>query len=330
MKTILLACVLAAAAAAQDKELAATFARWDANGDKIVERPEYPGSDEQFATMDPNKDGKVTLAEFEGSPVARRIVAARERNKGEARERVSSEALAERRLAAVLERFDRNGDGRIPREEWTGGVSAFDTLDLDRNGVLDARDKTAAARAAAPDEPPPAAAIKSELPEPEVLLKNLDTDKDARVSKREVAGTKLEPHFATADTNRDGFVDLEELRRVVGAVRAVLAERNRGYEKPRAENVPFSGWDKNGDGRLDTNEFVEMKDLFPRLDLDRDGYVTKVEYERYKRQVEGENFVERFDLNGDGAVTAEEFGGPIDAFRRADRNGDGVVTNADR
>ena len=61
-----------------------------------------------------------------------------------------------------------------------------------------------------------------------------------------------------------------------------------------------------------------------------DGAVTKAEVARYKSVVEGDDFVEKFDLNGDGKVTRAEFAGPRDAFRRADRNGDGAISRADR
>jgi hypothetical protein len=43
-----------------------------------------------------------------------------------------------------------------------------------------------------------------------------------------------------------------------------------GYEKPQAFEVPFDAWDKNHDERLDTNEFVERKELFARIDANKD------------------------------------------------------------
>ena len=58
--------------------------------------------------------------------------------------------------------------------------------------------------------------------------------------------------------------------------------------------------------------------------------MTPDEIERYRRSVEGATFLERFDLNDDGRVTLEEFGGSPAAFRRADQNGDGTVSLADR
>ena len=64
--------------------------------------------------------------------------------------------------------------------------------------------------------------------------------------------------------------------------------------------------------------------------MNRDAHVTREEVERYKRSVEGNNFIEKHDLNGDGRVSLQEFGGSPDAFRRADRNGDGYISSRDR
>ena len=40
-------------------------------------------------------------------------------------------------------------------------------------------------------------------------------------------------------------------------------------------------------------------------------------------------FFERFDLNGDGKVTREEFTGPASDFEAKDKNNDGVIDASD-
>lgn len=315
---------------AQDKQLVEIYARYDKDGDKLVVRAEFPGSDDQFVAMDADKNGKVTFDEFARSPVALRIVRARERNAGEPRPRVSDEALAPRRLES-LARFDKNGDGKVGKTEWTGTERAFATLDLDKNGVLDQRDQKLAERDLEGDTAEGAfQSYKSELPEPKSLLQKIDADGDGRLSRREVGDHKLAALFVHGDRDADGFLELEELTALLYRVQQVVAERNRGYEKPRAPDIPFNAWDKNADGRVDQNEWLEYKQLFPRIDRNRDAAVTREELERFRRAVEGDDFVQRFDLNGDGRVTFDEFDGPPDAFRRADRNGDGAVSAADR
>ena len=230
-----------------------------------------------------------------------------------------------------LSRFDKNKDGKVTKEEWTGTSEAFKSLDLDRNGVLDKRDRKTAKAYDTAYEEPDVTSIKTRLPRAEQLLKAYDKNKDGQLSKAEVQKDKVLPKvFDPGDTNNDKQLDARELRYLVGRVNAYVNMRNQGYARPRAWNVPFSAWDKNKDGRLDTKEWVQNKGLFKRIDVNRDAHVTKQEVERYKRSVEGRNFIEKHDLNGDGRVTLEEFGGSPNAFRRADRNSDGVISKRDR
>lgn len=320
---------------AQDKELKAIFERFDANKDGIVLRAEFPGSDEQFAAIDRNKDKHLDLAEFTGSAVAARLLEAVKANAAPPRDRLDPSTDYEKRLAGLM-RLDKNKDRRIAREEWTGAPGAFTELDLVADGFLDDADRQEAKRRleqkaakdgvllTLPQE------LKSTLPPPAELMKRLDENQDLRISRAEAGTSKLALVFDTADTNHDGFVDERELATIVAAVAEHLRRRDRGAERPRAFAVPFDAWDKNHDERLEASEFLERKELFPRIDADRNGFVTREEVSRYARSVENEGFLERFDLDGDGKVTFEEFGGPLEVWRRLDRNGDGVITAADR
>ena len=313
--TSTIACMLlfAAPAAAQDRAeealLKRAFRNYDKNKDGTVLREEFPGSDMQFGSMDRNKNKKVTYAEFKESSLAKRL--------------------------ENLSRFDKNKDGKVTRKEWTGTEVAFKSLDLDQNGVLDKKDRKAARAYASAYQEPGAEvfkSIKSKLGSPEYLLKQWDKNKDGQLNKQEIPKDKpLAKLFDYADTNGDKQLDERELRYAVNRVNGYVNMRNAGgYRRPRAWNVPFAAWDKDKDGRLDTKEWVEKKSLFKRIDVNRDAHVTREEVERYKRSVEGKNFIEKHDLNGDGRVTLQEFGGSPDAFRRADRNGDGVISSRDR
>lgn len=321
-------------AQADEVVLKRTFQNYDRNKDGFVLREEFPGSDQQFALMDKNKDKKVTFEEFVASPLARRILASRRRDREEPRQRVTLQQLALKRLQN-LSRFDKNRDGKVTPREWTGTEAAFKSLDLDKNGILDSKDRKAAKAYASAYEEPGADIVKGirkRLPRMEDLLKQWDKNKDGQLSKSELPkGKTLYKLFDHADTNGDKQLDERELRYIVGRVNAYVNMRNAGgYRRQRAFEVPFAAWDKNKDGRLDTKEWVERKNLFKRMDVNRDAHVTRLEVERYKRSVEGETFIEKHDLNGDGRVTLEEFGGSPDAFRRADRNGDGYISSRDR
>lgn len=332
LSTLAFCVIVVTAATAQDPEkvLAGVFARFDRDSNGLIERGEFPGSDEQFEALGPGSDGKVTPEEFAASPVARRLLAARVRDASQPRERADADALLERRLEAA-QRLDRNRDGKVTREEWNGDAATFAELDLDADGDLDRADRTEARRRA------PLEVADARLPEfhapldpPERLLKRLDRDGDGELTEAEVHGHKLAAAFAWADEDDNGKISPRELARLVNEVRLRVRMRSRGDARPEAYSIPFSSWDRDDDGRIDTAEWRGPKYLFPRIDQDRDAALSELEVERYVRSVEGSTFLERFDLDEDGRVTLEEFGGPPGAFRRADRNGDGVVSRADR
>ena len=48
-----------------------------------------------------------------------------------------------------LRAMDKNGDGRISRDEFTGRPAAFDRLDANHDGYLDRADRKQGTRAAA-------------------------------------------------------------------------------------------------------------------------------------------------------------------------------------
>jgi len=336
MKAAVVAVVLAATALRaqapptpeQRKFLADTFARYDRSGDGKLVREEFPGSDTQFAEIDADRNGQVSAAEFEASATAGALLAAFEAARKEPRPRADFAELSARRLRAVF-RFDKNRDGTVTRDEWTGSDVAFRSADLDGNGVLDGRDRKLA-EAQAPAEGHPLRGFTQPLPAKDALIAKLDGNRDGTLTAEEVRGTQLAPVLTLADSNGDQRLDGAELQRLVDAVAAAINRRNAGTraDVPYRAQIPFSTWDKDKDGRLANAEF-EDRGLFVRLDADRDGFVTKTEIARYQRSLEGDDFLARFDLDDDGRVTLAEFGGPLEVYRRVDRNGDGVVSKRD-
>jgi len=309
--------------------LARAFQRMDMDGNGTVERKEFAGSDEQFAQMDRKADGKVTREEFAASDVGRRLLQARTRDRTEPRARVSADSLATERLAA-LSRWDPNGDGKVTRAEWKGSEEGFATLDLDGNGVLDRRDRTAAA-AIDTEGPEATPEWKGELPTPEQLLERTDKDASGTISAAEARAQKqLEPLFALADTDRDGMLSAREVEALLRTIRAGRDAAAARGARPQPLAVPFDEWDLDDDDRIQQNEWKGERAHFERIDRNRDSAVDRTEVARYVKSVTGKDFLERFDLDDDGKVTAEEFDGSPDAFRRADRNGDGIVNRADR
>ncbi len=315
---------------AQDEQklLRQQFEAFDQDGNGSLERKEFPGSDRQFAQMDKDRNGSVGADEFVTSEVAQRFLRASYRNKVEPRPRATAESLALQRLA-VLSRFDPNRDGKVTRAEWTGSEAAFATLDLDGSGVIDQKDLSEA-RAAAPPPKPPLPELRGEYLDPDAILKRLDKDGDGKVSGREFDRMKelllALPHV---DRDKDQALDRDELQRLLYLIGERLQQEERDRGRPQPYPVPFDEWDKDKSGRVEQNEWQGNRALFELIDQNRDAAVSREEVDRYKKMVTGDDFVGRFDLNGDGRVTLDEFGGPPAAFQRADRNGDGAVTRAD-
>jgi EF hand len=317
--------------AQDDRLLRKPFRQFDRNKDGLVTEKEFPGNPKLFRLMDKNHDRQVTFDEYKISTLARRYLAAVRLNRDEPRKRVDISDLATRRLN-VISRFDKNRDGKIQRSEWAGSPEGFRSLDLDGNGIVDRRDRARANSEAeilekALNRIP---TVRTRVPNSDVGLKAHDKDRDGTLSRDEAAKTPYARFFAYADRNGDALLEGVEINRLVDEINAIIDARDTGYGKPRAPIVPFRAWDKNNDGRIDLKEWVDNKNLFKRMDINRDAAVTPDEVLRYKKSFEGGHFMEKFDLNGDNRVSRTEFAGTRAAFDRADRNGDGFISNRDR
>jgi hypothetical protein len=88
----------------------------------------------------------------------------------------------------------------------------------------------------------------------------------------------------------------------------------------------FQETDRNGDGRIDREEFHRRSvDLFYFLDKGRKGYLMIGDL----KGLPGQDF-KAADRQGDGKLTLEEFiNGRFGNFEAADTNGDGVLTLAE-
>ncbi|MEO0478739.1 MAG: hypothetical protein AAF196_04605 [Planctomycetota bacterium] len=314
--------------AAESAYVRLVFARSDRDGNGVVVAEEFPGSDEQFVAIDRNRNRKIEPSEWERSAMANDLVRARRANERAPRLRQDPIRLRMERLQN-LSRFDRDRNGRIDRDEWLGTDRDFRNLDLDDNGRLDKNDRVLSQRAVAralPAEP----RFQRRLRSAGELLEQFDQNGNGSLSQPEVRKSDFAHAFEWADQDLDGELSRAELERLARKSNQDVEQRRLGRARPQAFRPPFSAWDKDKNGRLETAEFLERKYLFPRIDQDRDASITREEIERYARSVEKTGFLDRFDLNDDGRVTFEEFGGPRGAFRRADTNGDGVVTKRDR
>lgn len=226
-----------------------------------------------FKRLDKNGDGKLTLEELPGpmrdrmAPILERLgkteidrdefarIAPRLRGEGGPPMAGERDRMESRGGPAFFRRLDKNGDGKLSKDELQNAAQILDELDINKDGALDLReffgrppgievepgerrpappagdkapgDKTSATE---PAEKPPAtaAAEAAEKPAtPPTIAAKGKGKKDGKGPlrrfdtngdgkvSREEAQGKIRKNFDKLDTNNDGFLDRDELRKAL-------------------------------------------------------------------------------------------------------------------
>ena len=134
------------------------------------------------------KDGKIERKEYRDIPVS---------------PREADQAISAKGAGGGQNRFnamDKNGDGKISRDEFTGREAVFNWLDADKDGFI-TREETRVLGAGG------GGGQGFMAPQ----LRAMDKDGDGKISREEFKGP--EPMFDRIDTNKDGFIIPAETRR---------------------------------------------------------------------------------------------------------------------
>ena len=150
------------------------FKTFDLNGDGKLSRDEFPGAADAFDKLDADKDATLSPAE---------MAAAR------------PDAPPAAAMPPRLKAMDKDGDGRISREEFLGQKDAFARLDQNKDGFIAADEM--------PNAPPIPVAVQ-----PMRRVMAMDKNGDGKVSRAEFLGRPA--GFDRLDKNKDGFIDKAE------------------------------------------------------------------------------------------------------------------------
>lgn len=186
-----------------------------------------------------------------------------------------------------IKRFDKNKDGFLTRDELPPFLArVFDRVDTNGDGKLDKQEvatllQVLRRRFAQGNNQPAARPQVDRLVNS--ILQRMDKDMDGRISKKEAMG-RLAVVFDQFDTNKDGFLDKQELRQVA---RRFLANRGGGAgARPNPNTPDFDALDLNADGRLTREELkgTRFASIFDQIDTNKDGKIDRKEFEAYLKK----------------------------------------------
>ncbi len=293
------------------------FGQLDTNDDKVVETKEVPESgrpafDQLLKLGDVNENDKLELDEY------RALAAILREEAGEG----PSGPNSPRRIMAM----DKDDDGKVSKEEYTGPAPLFDRLDADKDGFVTGSE-AAASRQRGTAGASPSGRPRRLMGLPTARFEELDADKDGKISKEEYKGPAF--LFNGLDADKDGFVTEKEA--IPGGEpldTPPFGPRRRPGSGAGLAGARFEAMDKDDDGKVRKDEYKGPAPLFDRLDADEDGFVTKAETAALAERVR-ELSAKRFqamDKDDDGKVSADEFRGRRQAFDRLDADKDGFLS----
>lgn len=169
---------------------------------------------------------------------------------------------------AQLRKLDKNGDGRLTRDEaglQMGGRGGRGRGEGEGGG----------------DEPPSPAPSAAELTD---MLMAFDANHNGLLEKSEVPD-RLQGLFERGDTNHDGVLTRDEITKLAEANRQQSAGGGRGEGRgpgrgpggPNQFDLAFNALDRDRNGEISADEINNAAAALKTLDKNRDGTITEDE-----------------------------------------------------
>jgi Ca2+-binding EF-hand superfamily protein len=206
--------------------------------------------------------------------------------------------------------LDRNGDGRITRDEWNGSAQSFRVHDWNGDGVLSGAEVTPGARRTQPEDED---YLPNRLPLDdwsERRFGQLDHNGDNRISRQEWH-YDLET-FQRVDRNRDGVISRAEFL-------------DTAFDDDRGDL--FDNLDVNGNNRVEIAEWHGSRAAFDWIDRNRDGVLSRTEM--VSGDAGSDDQFRSLDINGDGSIGLNEWHWSRASFTQLDRNRDNRLSRAE-
>jgi hypothetical protein len=238
---LLIAGILAASShlSAQPAGRQNRFAGMDRNGDDVISRQEWNGSDRSFQVHDWNRDG--VLSGNEVRPGGRR------QRQADADQRTFDSPYRDYEFDDWTPQgftgLDHNRDGRITSDEWHFDREGYRRADHNGDGII--------SRAEFLDE-------DGQDDDVEDRVSYMDANRDGRVTRSEWHGTR--DAFDRLDGNRDNVLSGTEI--------------NAADPPPDL----FSSVDMNRDGQIARDEWHWSRASFDQRDRNRDGRLSHDEF----------------------------------------------------